>query len=188
MKNANTLKKEILALKEANPKLRQRDLAHEVGISEAQLLSLNMDDGVTRLTGDWKNMLQMVHKIGRVMVLTRNEHAVHERKGVYDNVEFYSGPHNMGVAVNPDIDLRFFMNEWKYGFAVEMPRGNTKLYSYQFFNAEGEAVHKIYTTPQSNLDAYHQLITLFKSSKQTFLKEVEPTKPKEKNDRPDEEI
>ena len=56
-----------------------------------------------------------MHRLGYVMALTRNDYCVHERKGVYDNITFYEGAHNMGVALNPDIDLRFL---WMPGTTV----------------------------------------------------------------------
>ncbi|MEM9822670.1 MAG: ChuX/HutX family heme-like substrate-binding protein [Bacteroidota bacterium] len=182
------LKKRITQLKEAEPKLRQRDLAHRAGISEAELLSLNLDGHCTQLVGDWKNLLETLRKMGYVMALTRNEHAVHERKGVYDNIKFYGGAHNMGVAVNPDIDLRFFMNEWKYGFAVKMPRGNTTLHSFQFFNARGEAVHKIFSTPKSDIEVYEKISFLFRSPKQSLITDVDISPTVTKKEKADKDI
>jgi putative hemin transport protein len=162
MKDIFNLKQELTNLKANEPKLRARDLAQKLGISEGELISLSVGENVTRLSGDWKSLLKNLKDVGYVMGLTRNEYCVHERKGVYDNIKFYGGGHNMGVAVNPDIDLRFFMNEWKYGFAVEMDRGKMgKLYGFQFFNARGEAVHKVYTTSTSDLEAYQKVVNLF---------------------------
>ena len=166
MKSIESIKSQLDTLKKEEPKLRNRDLANRLGISELELLTLSLGDNVTLLTGDWKNLIKNLKNMGYVMALTRNENCVHERKGVYDNIEFYGGPANMGVAVNPDIDLRFFMNEWHYGLAVEMPRGNTTLYSFQFFNAKGEAVHKVFSTPKSDIEAYHKLVELYKAKEQ----------------------
>ncbi|MEM9918287.1 MAG: ChuX/HutX family heme-like substrate-binding protein [Bacteroidota bacterium] len=189
MKKIDLLKKEMAKLKAEEPKLRNRDLAQRLGISEVELLSLSAGENVTILNGDWKNLLKAFHKLDYVMALTRNDHCVHERKGVYDNIEFYKGVLNMGVAVNPDIDLRFFMNEWHYGLAVTMPRGkNGTLYSFQFFNKCGEAVHKIYSTSKTNMDAYHLLVELYKSNKQQPLINVEKQLPKVVTELPDEEI
>ncbi|MEM6801002.1 MAG: ChuX/HutX family heme-like substrate-binding protein [Bacteroidota bacterium] len=188
MKNLDTLIKQLQALKEAEPKLRNRDLARKLHISEAELLSLSAGENVTRLEGDWKELLKGIKDMGYVMALTRNEHCVHERKGVYDNIEFYGGMHNMGVAVNPDIDLRFFMNEWVYALAVIMERPNGELYSFQFFNKKGEAVHKIFSTPKSDIEAYHKLVEKFKAEHQLPFMEVDNTPYEEKTLHPDSEI
>ncbi len=56
--------------------------------------------------------------VGRVMCLTRNEHCVHERHGRFEDVQV-SGPH--GLVLGPDIDLRLFLGQWRYGFAVREP-------------------------------------------------------------------
>lgn len=178
--NVAGLKQQMAEIKAAEPKIRNRNLAQKLGISEAELLTLSLDKNVILLEGDWKKLLQLVHQMGYVMALTRNENCVHERKGVYNNITFYTGGHNMGIAVNPDIDLRFFMNEWNYGLAVEMPRGNTTLYSFQFFNKKGEAVHKIFSTPKSNIEAYKKLVEQFKAKEQTPISDTDhspyPTK------------
>jgi len=126
--------------------------------------------------------------MGYVMALTRNDHVVHERKGVYDNLTFYAGPHNMGVAVNPDIDLRLFMNEWVYGLAVIMRREKAgDLHGLQFFNARGEAVHKIYTTPKSNLAGWATIVEKYRVEQEPIV--VEDRKRPVKNaETPDAEI
>ena len=189
MKNITLLLEKIQALKSKEPKLRNRDLAQRLGISEAELLSLYAGQNVTILNGSWKNLISQLHQMGNVMALTRNEHCVHERKGIYKNIEFYDGPHNMGVAVNPDIDLRFFMNEWHYGFAVIMdrPKGK-KLYSFQFFNKKGEAVHKVFSTPKSNIKAYHVIVEVFRAKKQTPINPTDKTPYCRKVEEPDNSI
>ncbi|MEM1318933.1 MAG: ChuX/HutX family heme-like substrate-binding protein [Bacteroidota bacterium] len=186
---SNDLLQRLSALKEAEPKLRNRDLANRLNISEAELLTLSLGENVTRLEGDWKQLLIDLKAMGYVMGLTRNENCVHERKGVYDNITFYKGPHNMGVAVNPDIDLRFFMNEWKYGLAVVMERkGGRKLYSFQFFNQRGEAVHKVFSTPKSNVEAYHELLQKYTAKEQVFIDDVDHSSVEPKASTPDSEI
>lgn len=170
MTSMETLLRNKQTITAETPRIRQRDLATQLGISEAELLTLSPDSNVVRLSGDWKLLLPEIKRMGYVMALTRNEACVHERKGVYDNINFYGGPANMGVAVNPDIDLRFFMNEWVYALAVTMDRGKMgMLYSFQFFNAEGEAVHKIFSTDTSDIDVYHQLVAEYRAEDQSPL-------------------
>lgn len=172
MSNTNELKKQLEQLKAEKPGLRNIDLANRLGISEAELLGLSVGDNVTLLrTGegksDIKDLLLNLKDMGQIMVLTRNENCVHERKGIYENVEFYEGPHNMGVAVNPDIDLRYFMGGWEYALAVEMEKpGGKKLYSFQFFDKFGVAVHKIFSTSSSDIEYYHVLVGKYKADVQ----------------------
>lgn len=168
-----TLSQSYQQLQEEQPKLRIRQAAKVIGVSELELLELDLGSNTVRLSGDWKAFLEEVHLLGKVMALTRNEYAVHERKGVYNNVSFMKNG-NMGVAVNPDIDLRFLMWDWKYGYAVRMVKAKRTLHSFQFFNAQGEAVHKIYLTEQSDPVAYEQLLEAYRSNDQTSTTVVEP--------------
>ena len=181
------LKEKYTALKESQPKLRIRNAADLLEVSEMELLELELGANVIRLEGDWTGLLREVHSFGHVMALTRNEYAVHERKGVYNNISFDKAG-KMGVAVNPDIDLRFLMWNWKYGYAVRMEKGEKTLHSLQFFNNRGEAVHKIYLTQRSSPLAYEALVRKYKSDKQ-----AKPTKVKKgtlavKDIRPDSTI
>lgn len=189
MQSIANLKQQLIELKAQQPKLRNRELAQELSISEAELLCLNLGEQVIRLEGDWKQLLLGLKDMGYIMALTRNEHCVHERKGVYDNVVFYEGPANMGVAVNPDIDLRFFMSQWKYGLAVIMPRGQMEtLYSFQFFDSRGEAVHKVYSTSKSDVEAYHQLVRRFRAAGQEPIQDVDRSPVAPETELPDEQI
>ncbi len=170
-----------------NEGLRIRDAARRIGVSELELLELELGGNVVRLEGDWTDFLKQAHTLGHVMALTRNEYAVHERKGVYQNVSFVHDG-NMGVAVNPDIDLRFLMWNWKYGYAVRMEQKNRVLHAFQFFDARGEAVHKIYLTGRSKPEAFQALLEKFRAEDQHTLTEVdkEPLSPEESI--PDEDI
>lgn len=152
-------------LKAKDPKIRIRDAAKKLGVSELELLELGLGGDVVRLSGDWKDLLAELHQLDRVMALTRNDFAVHERKGIYHNISFFKGG-KMGVAVNEDIDLRFFMTEWKYAYGVRMPKNNRVLHSFQFFNQSGEAIHKIYLTPKSDPLAFQKLLEKYKAKDQ----------------------
>lgn len=182
------LRAQAAQLQAEQPKLRQRDLAQHLGLSEAEYLTLYLGEHVTRLNDDFKSLLLKMHQVGPIMALTRNEHAVHERKGVYENVTFYEGGHNMGVAVNPDIDLRFFMNQWHYGLAVEQMRGNRVMHSFQFFDAHGTAVHKIFTTPKSDEAAYLTLREAYRADTQSPLLDLPEPEAKTHTERPDADI
>lgn len=164
-------------------------MAKELGVSELEIQSLNLGENVILLDGDCQGILEKIHGMGYVMALTRNEHVVHERKGVYDNLSFYGGPHNMGVAVNPDIDLRMFMGKWKYALAVVMDRGKAgKLYGFQFFDAFGEAVHKIYSTPKSDVAAWKSIVEAHRADEQDPVVLTERQAPPKDPETPDADI
>lgn len=151
------LKDQYEAFKAENPKTRIRDAAKQLGVSEADLVAIGHN--TIALKADFENILKEIRTLGYVMALTRNDHAVHERKGVYTKATFNG---HIGLVVNPDIDLRLFMNAWHFGFAVH--EGERQ--SLQFFDQDGEAVHKIYLTEQSNLEAYEVLVSKYKSDVQ----------------------
>lgn len=153
------LKHQFEKLKAEQPKLRIRNAARQLHVSEAQLVALGVSSGTVVLRPEFQEILKSVIRLGKVMGLTRNDSVVHERKGVYDNVSF-DGP--VGLLVNPDIDLRLFMMHWKFVFAVA-EEGRK---SIQFFDKSGDAVHKIYLTPESNEVAYDELVHYFKAEEQ----------------------
>lgn len=195
MNTTETLKQKLFELNQQYPKLRKIDQAIRLGISEAELLSLSVGEGVTILDAKVeekqsgiKDLLLSLKPWGKIMTLTRNENCIHERKGVYENVKVYEGAHNMGVAVNPDIDLRYFFDQWHYALAVTMEKPNGELYSFQFFDKYGDAVHKIFSTPDSDNTYYHELVEKFKAGDQGhFIPEKKPLASKA-TELPDEEV
>lgn len=152
--------------KAQNPKSRIREAAHQLGVSEVELLALSLGDSVTRLQGDFREILQAVPGLGKVMALTRNDQVVHERKGMYESVSFNG---HVGLVLGPDIDLRLFMHNWKHAFAVQ----ENDRFSLQFFDGSGTAVHKIYLTGQSTTVAYWELIKKYRAEDQVSLPQVE---------------
>lgn len=164
MNTTESLKTQWDALKQEQPHLRIRNAAQKLGVSEMELLATNIGSNVTRLRPEFKEILAEIESLGKVMALTRNEECVHERKGIYANADF-SNPH-AGLFVNEDIDLRIFLSHWKKVFAVieENARGTSR--SIQFFGKDGEAIHKIFLTADSNVEAFEALVEKYKSEDQ----------------------
>ncbi len=164
MNTIENLKTQWDALKQEQPHLRIRNAAQKLGVSEMELLATNIGNNVTRLRPEFKEILAEIESLGKVMALTRNEECVHERKGIYANADF-SNPH-AGLFVNEDIDLRIFLSHWKKAFVVieENARGTSR--SIQFFGKDGEAIHKIFLTVDSNVDAFKALVEKYKSEDQ----------------------
>jgi len=170
-------------LRGEQPMLRIRDAATALGVGEAELVALGIGRTATPLGPDWRALLNDMPSVGRVMCLTRNEHCVHERHGRFDDVQV-SGPH--GVVLGPDIDLRLFLSNWRYGFAVREPLKDGERLSLQIFDASGEAVHKIYATDETDRAAFDALIARHRAATPVTLK-IEPRAP-DAPDRPDTEI
>ena len=154
---------EIRRAREDNPKMRERDLAAQLGISEAELVSAQCGLGAVRIEPRVNDLLTGLEAVGEVMALTRNESAVHEKIGVYDKV--VTGNHH-AMVLGESIDLRIFPKMWAHGFAVEKRDVGEIRRSLQFFDAAGEAVHKVHLRPASNLYAYQKLVANLESSNQ----------------------
>lgn len=158
------------AFRTDNPKARARNVADGIGISEAELVASRIgqpDEEVFRLNKDFRAFLTELEALGPLMALTRNDHCVHEKTGVYDEPDM-NLPHRMGLFLNDPIDLRIFFRTWKHGFFVTDPgtgRRPDRL-SFQFFDEGGTAVHKVYATKETDRDAFRKLAERFKADGQ----------------------
>jgi putative hemin transport protein len=147
---------EIRERRQQHPEMRERDFARIQGVSEAELVAAYVGEGVVRLRADVTELLNGLPALGEVMALTRNESAVHEKIGPYEEISV--GPHN-ALVLGEQIDLRIFPSKWTHVLAVEKTNKEGVLTrSLQIFNAAGEAVHKVHLRPATNLDAYAALI------------------------------
>ncbi|WP_413533153.1 hemin-degrading factor [Empedobacter brevis] len=171
MNTITDLKKQWEDLKANQPKIRIRNAAKELGVSEMELLATQLGDNVTKLKPEFADILQEIESLGKVMALTRNNECVHERKGVYQNGDF-SSPFAQ-LFVGEDIDMRIFLNHWKTAFAVVEKSEHGERKSLQFFGKDGEAIHKIYLVPQSNVEAFDTLVEKYKDEDQQTIPATE---------------
>lgn len=162
--------REIRQARADNPKMRERDLSAQLGISEAQLVAAHVGEGVTCIEPRVNDLLAGLEAVGEVMALTRNESAVHEKIGFYNNV--HPGTHS-AMVLGGEIDLRIFPRAWVYGFAVEKRDGEDIRRSLQFFDKFGTAVHKIHLRTASNLYAFHKLVAQLASDEQVQELDIE---------------
>lgn len=159
-----------IRLREREPNLRARDLAGRLGVSEGELVAARCGEGVTRLEGPWPTLINALPTLERVMVLTRNDSCVHEKKGCFSGIELGTA---MGVVLGEEIDLRLFLHHWKHGFAVTEESHARTLQSLQFFDGDGCAVHKVYLTDDSNRDAWRKLVATHAAAVQSPLLELQ---------------
>lgn len=165
----------------ATRKLRNRDAADALGVSEAELVASAVGDTATRLEGDLRDLLKRVPELGSVMALTRNASCVHEKDGPYENI---SAEGMVGLALGEAIDLRLFFSHWKHAFAVEerTPRGLQR--SLQVYDASGTAVHKIFLRESSDAAAWRRIVDAFAAADQAPGVAVQPA-PAREAPRPD---
>jgi putative hemin transport protein len=139
---------------------------------------------VIRLEPEFAEILRAMPSVGEVMVLTRNEHCVHEKHGSFDHVSI--GPGH-GLVLNHDVDLRLFMSHWRYGFVVTEEVSSGVRTSLQVFDIDGMAVHKIYLTGKSDRAAFDAIVERFRSAQQNAAIVIADL-PQRRPDRPDAEI
>ncbi|SMX30852.1 hemin-degrading factor [Octadecabacter ascidiaceicola] len=135
-----------------NPNTRARDAAASLKTGEAALLAAQ---GAMPISTHLDTVMPALNTVGSVMALTRNESAVHEKDGIYEN--YRGGPH-ASMVINDDIDLRMFPKHWVHGFAQikETERGTQR--SMQFFDAAGDAVHKVFAREDTDIAAWDDMV------------------------------
>ncbi|MEM5472831.1 ChuX/HutX family heme-like substrate-binding protein [Hoeflea sp. AS60] len=137
--------------------MRERDLANQLGISEAQFLEAFVGEHVERIEPDIDVFFPMLHEAGEVMALSRNVNAVHEKTGVYE--KFASGKH-ASMVLGKDIDLRIFPKHWRHAYHVSKTLENgSAQHSFQFFDVRGNAVHKVFAREATDLDKWNLIRT-----------------------------
>lgn len=176
---SSTLYQNWQALRQTQPMLRARDAAEALGVSEAELAASRVGIDATRLVPNWRELLPALESLGRIMALTRNAHCVHERKGIYRETTI-GGSGQMGLVVSPDIDLRLFLSGWASVFAIDEQTPKSTQRSLQIFDPQGVAVHKVYLTESSDLDAWTALIERFAAPEQSAALNLQPHVPSPK--------
>jgi putative hemin transport protein len=139
--------------RDAGKMLRARDAAQRLETTEAALVACGALGAVRPLRPDWAALIGALPRAGRVMALTRNEYAVHERHGSY--VDVSSGPGHI-LVLGPDIDLRLFPGSWAHAYALGGERP-----SIQIFDKEGTAVHKVYATKDTDKAGWDGIVEEF---------------------------
>lgn len=179
------------ALKAKEPRLQTRDAARQLKVSEAELLATGIGSTVVRLREldhAPREIMRRALDLGKVMALTRNENGVIETTGVATRIpkqaeaasadEAEREARMMNIAggyLGGPIDLRFQFAKWKYAFAVTQPcRDGAVNRSLQFFDASGNAVHKLYLRDDKNIPVFDKLVADFRNPSQSAQLDVAP--------------
>lgn len=162
--NTATIRERFGALRREGK--RHRDAAAALSLSEGEAIAAHAGQHAEvlqarALRGPWLEVLKALEPCGPVLALTRNESTVHEKTGVYQKL---SANGHVGLALGEEIDLRLFFNQWHAGYAVSEAAanaGNPPSLSLQFFDAHGEAVHKVFVREASDRVAFEQVMDRF---------------------------
>lgn len=180
---AADLQKAWASLASGTARRYARDLAADLGTTEAQLVAAGCGQDVVRLDADWAELVEALPALGPVKVITRNNAVVHEKIGTFGNINISGGS---GVVYNGAIDLRLFLGRWHHGFAVTTENQHGIRRSLQFFDLDGTAVHKVFLMPDGEVDAWTTLTERYRSGNQSPEQAVIPARPNV--DRPDDQI
>ncbi|MDI9244460.1 ChuX/HutX family heme-like substrate-binding protein [Marinobacter sp. CHS3-4] len=154
-----TLASRFQALQNEAPKMRIRQMADELGVSEMELVRLRGGKALIPLQDRFGDLLKAMESVGPVMILTRNNEVVHEVTGTFK--DFTTGKSGaMGLAVG-EMDVRVFFKHWAFGYRVQEQVRSGLRESLQFFDHYGAAVHKIYRIADTRPDAWESLVQNF---------------------------
>lgn len=152
-----TLTEKWKLLKKAHPDIRIRDAANYLSVSEAQLLLTQTNSQIVPLCNNFAALITQLPALGKVKILTRNNHAVHIQEGRYPQLN----GQQIDTVSNTFFDLKLILKDWQFGFAVTY----NQIKTLQFFNKFGTAVHKIHLLPESNRKAYQNIIEQYQLPK-----------------------
>ncbi len=161
----NPLLERIETLQQSTGRARARDLAAALGVTEMEIVAAR---GGVALRPRWTEPLAALPSLGRVMALTRNETAVHERRGTYAPAE---GEGPVRLVLGPDIDLRLFLARWCTAWAVV----ENERRSVQIFDAHGEAVHKVYVSEPDGVPEWASLRDALRADEEPPAPTARPT-------------
>lgn len=148
-----------LPLKEENPGQYARDIAGLMNISEAELTFARVGHDAWRLHGDIREIIGALEAVGETKCICRNDYAVHEQVGAFTH-QHLSG--HAGLVLNPRaLDLRLFLNQWASAFHISETTARGERQSIQFFDLQGDALLKVYTTDNTDISAWGDLLTRF---------------------------
>lgn len=159
-------------LKEQHPKKYARDLAALMGISEAELTAARVGHQAQPLRPAMRELLHALEAVGETKCITRNQYAVHEHLGIFNNIHINE---HAGIVLNPRaLDLRVFVNQWTSVFHLQEMNGHDERQSIQFFDQHGDAVLKVYATEHTHSEAWQNLIADYRAEPATSFSVTPP--------------
>ncbi|WP_392430700.1 hemin-degrading factor [Yersinia sp. HM-2024] len=155
-----TLYQQYLNTKHTHSELSSRDLAQRLNISEAELMYARVGEDAERLNINATLLLSELETVGVTRSVTSNPHAVHQLVGEYKNLRLHG---HLGLILNPRaLDLRLFFRHWNTIFSLRETTAQGEQLSIQCFDFQGNAIHQIYCTKETNQAAWQTLIAKYR--------------------------
>ena len=135
-----------------NSKLRIRDISNKLNVSEAELLSLSVNDSVSFLSiNDFNQFFTyLLSNIDKVMFLIRSEFVVHEKIIIPFQYKIIND--SIINKKNNSLLIKFNSETFKYSFFEIKKHNNRNLKSFQFFDYYGTSVLKIYLKGKKDVE------------------------------------
>ncbi|MDN3518091.1 ChuX/HutX family heme-like substrate-binding protein [Aquisalimonas lutea] len=116
---------------------------------------------VRRLVPEFPALYAHLAGVGPVETLTTNPVAMHRIRGAAGALRFQA--QSQTGACSGALDLRMFFNAWAHGCAVVEPVSECSL---RFFDEHGRFLHAVYPTPETNMDAWYELVVRYAADEQ----------------------
>lgn len=164
--------------KAKTPMLFPTEGAKLLGVSELALLLASPHSQY--LGTQCQDILTKLEQFHELLSIVRNEHAVHEKIGRYQNLKIST---NTALMVNVGgLDLRYFINQWQHMLAISIhgndndndndnSNHNKPTHSLQFFDEQGNAINKIFlqSTSDDQVQKWQALIDEYAKQANTYV-------------------
>ena len=159
-----------LIQKPEHQKIRIKDAADILNVSEAELLSTTIGEKSDFLrVPNWLQLFKEIVSLGPMMYLVRNDYAVHEMTIPINNVQKKT---SFILLWNEDEYVKIIDSCIKYAFYTSgIARGN-KIYSIQMFDSLGKAILKIYLK-NDKLEKFKEIKNQYKTDYDYELQKME---------------
>ena len=171
----NELKLNWVNFQKNNPKIRIRDAAKSLGVSEADLLCTEIGNDVNYLKiDDTSKFIAEILKLDQIMMLTRNESVVHELTVSPLEINFVGNcitdRHQLPL-------LEFNHTILKHVFYQKKIHASKELRSFQIFSKNGKSCIKFFLKGP-NENKFDELGNLYKANyNYTLLNEMSHSRP-----------
>jgi putative hemin transport protein len=153
-------------LRDADPFVTLAAAAVRLDVPEVELVAALCGEGVLRLDGPFGDLVRTLPQLGRVRAVTRNAHATMETRGVYPAPE-------VGCAgVAGEIGARFFLEQWRFGYALDPVISSDGDPALVFYDGRGRVVHELHTETETHRDVLARLVDLFAAFDQSAGEQI----------------
>lgn len=153
---------QYLKEKQQDPSMSTANIAKTLNVSEAALAHARVGHDAQRLQVNALTLLTKLENIGFVKSTTANRYAIQQMIGRYKNQKYTS---HGGIILNPrELDLRLFLDKWDSIFVMrEQDERQGEQQSIHFYDVEGNAVHSVSLTDESQHSHWQKLLEEYTS-------------------------